>query len=204
MVFCFLITVLGCEKEIEEGVMKSDLSKDVEMVTDYGTIILRLSDETPIHRNNFIKLVNAKYYDSITFHRVKEDYFIQAGNPTTKPGKTFNANRDPEVGYTIEAEFRPNLFHKRGALAAARLVVNTNPKRNSSGLEFSIIQKGTYIDSTLAIDLERLNKNIAHNNVINDPRHKEFFNNYMELTKKLGPLKDEEVSPEDMALYENL
>ena len=55
MLFCFLITVFGCDKEIEENVMKSDLTKDVEMVTDYGTIIMRLSDETPKHRNNFIK-----------------------------------------------------------------------------------------------------------------------------------------------------
>jgi len=120
---CVLVTVFGCDKEIEEGVMKSDLNKDVEMVTDLGTIILRLSDDTPIHRNNFIKLVNQKFYDSLLFHRVIENFVIQAGNPTSKPDKTYSGGGDPEINYTIEAEIKPNLFHKRGALAAVFLIL---------------------------------------------------------------------------------
>jgi len=199
-----LILCYSCDSEIEDGVMTSDLSKDAEMVTDFGTIILRLSNETPLHRNNFIKLVNNKYYDSIAFHRVIENFMIQAGNPTTRPGEKYSGSGDPEIGYTIEAEIRANLFHKRGALGAARIPGDANPHRNSSGLQFYIVQRGAYVDSILDIDLERLNKNIAHNNVINDPRHKEVFNNYMELIKKLRPLEEEEVSPEDMALYKNL
>ena len=74
---CFLLSLLGCDKEIDTGVMKSDLSKDVEMITNYGTIIMRLSDDTPKHRNNFIKLVNEKFYDSIQFHRIIENFVIQ-------------------------------------------------------------------------------------------------------------------------------
>jgi len=184
--------------------MKSDLSKDVEMVTDLGTIILRLSDETPIHRNNFIKLVNQKYYDSIAFHRVVDNYLIQAGNPTTKPGKTYNIIGDSEINYTIESEIKPNMLHKRGALGAARLVSDTNPNRNSSGLQFYIIQSGPNDDSTLNKAIERINKNIAHHNVINNAENKEVFNSYRDLKEKLRPLKDEEVSPEDMALFKNL
>ncbi len=76
---CFIFVLSACDKEIEKGVMKSDLSKDVELITDYGTIILRLSDETPKHRNNFIKLVNQKAYDGVSFHRVINNFLIQTG-----------------------------------------------------------------------------------------------------------------------------
>ena len=143
MLCCCLITVLGCDKEIEEGVMKSDLSKDVEMITDLGTIVLRLSDDTPIHRNNFIKLVNEKYYDSLAFHRIINDFVIQAGNPTSKPNKEYSGGGDPELNYTIKAEINSNLFHKRGALAAARSGGFSNPDLLSSGLQFYIVHHYT-------------------------------------------------------------
>jgi hypothetical protein len=100
---CLLVFLSGCDKEIEEGVLKSDLTKDVEMVTDHGTIIIRLSDETPIHRNNFIKLVNQQFYDSIAFHRIIENFVIQGANPTTKPSQIFNGEGNPELSYTIDA-----------------------------------------------------------------------------------------------------
>jgi len=75
---------ISCDSEIEEGVMKSDLNKDVEMVTNFGTMVIRLADETPLHRNNFIKLVNRQFYDSIAFHRIIEKFMIQGGDPETK------------------------------------------------------------------------------------------------------------------------
>jgi len=114
--------------------MKSDLSKDVEMVTDLGSIIIRLSDETPIYRTNFIKLVNQKFYDSIAFLRVIENFVIQAGNSTTKPSEEYKGNGDPKLSYTIESEINDKLFHQHGALGAARTGGVSNRKRLFSGL----------------------------------------------------------------------
>ena len=201
---CFLLFILACDKEIEEGVMKSDLSKDVEMVTDFGTIILRLSNDTPIHRNNFIKLVNKKYYDSIAFHRVIENYIIQAGNPTSKPTKIYSGGGDPELNYTIEAEFRQNLFHKRGALGAARNGGISNPDRSSSGLQFYIVQRGKQTDSTLNTSLERVNFWSAENNVINSPKLSEDIAEYLSLRKKLEPLKEKDLTEQDTLLLKSL
>ncbi|TJY36213.1 peptidylprolyl isomerase [Pontimicrobium aquaticum] len=193
----FLIT-LGCDKEIEESVMKSDLKKDVEMVTDMGTIIIRLSDETPLHRNNFIKLVNEKYYDSIAFHRIIENFVIQAGNPTTKPNKIYSSGGDPELNYTIEAEIKPNLFHKRGALVAARSGGISNPDILSSGLQFYIVQRGTYNDSTLNIQEERVNKQLAYNKVINSSKIRAEIDNYIKISEEIS----QNISKEDSLKFE--
>lgn len=197
-----LLCIVGCDKEIEQGVMKSDLTKDVEMVTDLGTIILRLSDQTPIHRNNFIKLVNEKYYDSIAFHRIINDFVIQAGNPSTKPGKTYSGGGDPELNYTIEAEINPNLFHKRGALAAARSGGISNPDLLSSGLQFYIVQRGTYNDSTLNIQEERVNEQIAYNSVINSDKIRPELDNYIKISKEIRAIKEEDVTKADTLKFE--
>lgn len=201
---CFLVTIMACDKEIEEGVMKSDLSKDVEMITNYGTIILRLSDDTPKHRNNFIKLVNKKYYDIITFHRVIDNFVIQAGNPTTKPNKTFSGAGDPELNYTIEAEITPNLFHKRGALAAARTGGISNPDLLSSGLQFYIVQRGTYNDSTLNISEARVNNQLAYKNVINKPTIRTDIDNYLKVSEAVQKIKEEDLIKEDTLKIEAL
>jgi cyclophilin family peptidyl-prolyl cis-trans isomerase len=119
----------------EVPVKKKDRKKDIMMVTDSGTIILRLSDSTPLHRDNFIRLVKKGFYDSISFHRVIKSFMIQAGNPLTKR----TAGPD-EVGYTIPAEIRPSLFHKKGVLAAARTPDDVNPEKKSSGSQFYIVQ----------------------------------------------------------------
>jgi cyclophilin family peptidyl-prolyl cis-trans isomerase len=160
---CFIFVLSACDKEIEKGVMKSDLSKDVELITDYGTIILRLSDETPKHRNNFIKLVNQKAYDGVSFHRVINNFLIQTGDmgPDTSG-----------LSYMIDAEFRSDLLHKRGAVNAARMGDDQNPERSSDGTQFTIIQGNTYNDSTLAIAEKRINTWLAYNKVINKPEHK--------------------------------
>ena len=192
-----ILFVLGCDKEIEEGVKQSDLSKDVEMITDLGTIILRLSDETPKHRNNFIKLVNQKFYDGIAFHRVINDYVIQAGNPTSKMSQTYNPKGDPELSYTIEAEFNNNLFHKRGALGAARSPDIMNPSRSSSGFQFYIIQTGKQTDSTIDNHTEKINFLTAKNNVFNQPDFKQEFAKY----HKLIALPDEEASEDDITEF---
>jgi peptidyl-prolyl cis-trans isomerase B (cyclophilin B) len=123
----------------EIRVRKKDLRKDVLMVTDSGNIVLRLSDSTPLHRDNFIRLVRSGFYKGISFHRVIRGFVIQAGDPKTKtvPGDT-SGFRSPS--YTIPAEIRPSFFHKRGVLAAARMGDDVNPARRSSGTQFYIAQ----------------------------------------------------------------
>lgn len=113
--------------------------------TTVGDITIKLYNETPQHRDNFIKLVEEHYYDSILFHRVIKDFMVQAGDPESK-----NAEKGVQLGaggpgYTIPAEFvYPKYFHKRGALSAARQADQVNPERKSSGSQFYIVTGKTY------------------------------------------------------------
>ena len=112
--------------------------------TTLGDIIVKLYDETPLHRDNFIKLAKKGYYDGTIFHRVIKNFMIQGGDPQSK-----NPTPDGHYGtggpdYTIEAEILPGLYHKRGALAAARQGDEVNPERRSSGSQFYIVWGQTY------------------------------------------------------------
>lgn len=112
----------------------------VRFKTTSGEIIVKLYDETPAHRDNFIKLVNSGFYDGVIFHRVIKNFMIQAGDPLTKNAKPGEAVGEGEVNYTIPSEFvYPARYHKRGALAAARHGNEENPERNSSGCQFYIV-----------------------------------------------------------------
>lgn len=122
---------------------------EVKIQTTLGDITVRLYDETPLHRDNFLKLANEGYYDGTIFHRVIKGFMVQGGDPDTK-----NAKKGANYGaggpdYTIEAEIKPGLFHKRGALAAARLGDEFNPERRSSGSQFYIVWGEVYNDSKL-------------------------------------------------------
>jgi peptidyl-prolyl cis-trans isomerase B (cyclophilin B) len=130
-------------------VKKGDLNKDVELVTSKGTMVIRLSDSTPLHRNNFIKLVNQHYYDGTLFHRVMSQFMIQAGDPKSKTAKAGEALGGGSPGYTIPAEMRPGLFHKKGALAEARTPDEINPNKESNGSQFFIVQGRVYDDADL-------------------------------------------------------
>ena len=111
------------------------------IVTSKGTIKIKLYKETPLHRDNFVKLASKKYYDNILFHRVIKNFMIQVGDPLTK-----DPNADPAKygtggpGYTIPAEFIPQFTHKKGALAAARKGDKSNPEKASSGSQFYIVE----------------------------------------------------------------
>jgi cyclophilin family peptidyl-prolyl cis-trans isomerase len=113
--------------------------------TTVGDITIKLYNETPQHRDNFIKLVEEHYYDSILFHRVIKNFMVQAGDPESK-----NADKGVQLGaggpgYTVPAEFvYPKYFHKRGALSAARQADQVNPERKSSGSQFYIVTGKTY------------------------------------------------------------
>ena len=109
----------------------------VEMETPYGRMIIRLYNETPKHRDNFIKLVKEGFYDSLLFHRVIKEFMIQGGDPISKNAPAGMMLGNGEYGLQIPAEFNANLIHKKGALAAAR---TDNPLKESSGCQFYIVQ----------------------------------------------------------------
>jgi cyclophilin family peptidyl-prolyl cis-trans isomerase len=142
-------------------IKKRDRKKDIEFVTTDGTIILRLSDSTPLHRDNFIRLVKSHFYDSILFHRVIQYFMIQAGDPTSRnatPGQVLGDSSPP---YTIPAEFRVTLFHKRGVLAAARESDDVNPSKASSSSQFYIVQGKKFSDAGLdSAETRRLKRKI--------------------------------------------
>lgn len=107
--------------------------------TTQGNIVVKLYDETPKHRDNFIKLVKEGVYDSTLFHRVIKDFMIQAGDPDSKTADDTASLGAGDVGYTIPAEINPLFFHKKGVLAAARQGDEVNPERASSGCQFYIV-----------------------------------------------------------------
>jgi peptidyl-prolyl cis-trans isomerase B (cyclophilin B) len=130
---CFLFTMNGFGQD----------QKRVKVLisTDYGDMVAELYNETPQHRDNVIKLVDAGWYDGSPFHRVIENFLIQGGH---------NADGRVDPGYTIPAEFSTKFYHKKGALAAARMGDNVNPMKESSGCQFYIVQGRVVNEETLA------------------------------------------------------
>lgn len=118
--------------------------------TTAGDITVKLYNETPLHRDNFIKLVKSKFYDGVLFHRVIEKFMIQGGDPKSKTAAVKDTLGNGDVGYTVPAEFRtPKIYHKQGALAAAREGDNSNPKKASSGCQFYIVAGKKFTDAEL-------------------------------------------------------
>ena len=130
----------------------------IEMVTSQGKIALRLYDETPLHRDNFLKLVENHTYDGLLFHRVIKNFMVQAGDPKSRDAKPGQPLGDGTLGYTVPAEFRPALMHKRGALCAARQGDQVNPKKASSATQFYIVQGQVWDDKTLDMMEQRFGK----------------------------------------------
>ena len=121
----------------------------VKIDTSFGVITVRLYDETPLHRDNFVKLAREGYFDGMLFHRVIRDFMIQGGDPDSKTASPGQSLGTGGPGYTIEAEIRKDLFHKRGALAAARQGDQVNPQRRSSGSQFYIVWGQIYKEGQL-------------------------------------------------------
>lgn len=138
-------------------VKKRDRKTDIELVTTEGTIILRLSDSTPEHRDNFIRLVKSHYLDSVLFHRVISGFMIQGGDPASIRAAARQSLGNGGPAYTLPAEINSTLFHKKGALAAARKGDNENPERRSSGSQFYIVHGKTFTDVQMdSIEVARL------------------------------------------------
>ena len=129
----------------------SDMEKrtQVKIETTMGEIVVELYNETPKHRDNFIKLTKEGVYDSTLFHRVIRQFMIQAGDPDSKNAADTAQLGSGDVGYTIPAEFVPKFFHKKGALAAARMGDDANPERASSGCQFYIVTGRKFRESQL-------------------------------------------------------
>lgn len=146
-----LLSLSGYSQK-DSTLKKKDFKKDVLLQTTMGDIVVRLSDSTPLHRDNFLKLVKIRYFDSVLFHRVIKDFMIQGGDPDSKNAPAGQPLGNGGPAYTIPAEFRQSLFHKKGVIAAAR---DNNPQKASSGSQFYIVQGKKFTEA----DLENLENN---------------------------------------------
>ncbi len=126
---------LGCN--VGNGAKKYEV---VEISTDFGNIYIWLYEETPRHRENFLKLSKEGFYNGTLFHRVIKDFMIQGGDPNSRPDGNQLEIGKGGPGYTLPAEILPQFHHKKGALAAARMGDAVNPKKESSGSQFYIVQ----------------------------------------------------------------
>lgn len=138
--------VLLCTLMLAIGTMAMAKNRKVKVITPYGTMVIRLYDQTPKHRDNFLKLSKRHFYDSTLFHRVIKQFMIQGGDPDSKRAKAGAVLGEGDVGYTIPPEFQLDLFHRKGALAAAR---DDNPTKASSGCQFYIVQGKVFTDEEL-------------------------------------------------------
>jgi len=127
--------------------------------TDAGKITLRLYDDTPLHRDNFIRLIRDGFFDGTIFHRVIRDFMIQGGDPTSGKAPRGAKAGEHDAGYTVPAEIRvPAHYHKRGALAAARKSDDENPKFESSGSQFYIVWGAKFKENDLREKREQQRK----------------------------------------------
>ena len=156
------MTFMSCSANSSESSAPANKKSDnkmtkVKLETSLGNIVVELYNETPQHRDNFIKLVKEGYYDGVLFHRVIKDFMIQTGDGKSKTAGPDTMLGDGDPGYTIEAEFvYPKFFHKRGALAAARTGDQVNPERRSSGSQFYIVTGKVYSSDDLKTMVNRL------------------------------------------------
>lgn len=163
------LCLISCNNHTNNNIDK-DMEKEVVvlMKTDKGDIKIKLYNETPKHRDNFIKLVKDEHYNDLLFHRVIKDFMIQGGDPDSKnapKGKMLGAG---DIGYTIPAEFiYPKYFHKKGALAAARQGDQVNPQKESSGCQFYIVTGRKYSENEL-LNMEKQINDSKVNKIFND------------------------------------
>lgn len=128
---------------------KKEKKTYVLVETTYGKMKILLYNETPLHKENFIKLVKKGFFDDLLFHRVINNFMVQGGDPNSKNARAGQMLGNGGPGYTIPAEFNNNFIHKKGALAAARQGDFVNPKKESSGSQFYIVQGQKYNEQQL-------------------------------------------------------
>src|SRR4030095_6136928 len=156
-IFLACTLLVGCKVFAQKDsiVTKKDRKRDVLLQTNFGYIVVRVSYSTPLHRDNFLKLVKIGYYDSVLFHRVIKNFMIQSGDPNSKQAKPGEPLGEGGPDYRIPSEFRTTLFHKKGVIAAAR---DNNPEKASSGSQVYIVQGKIFTDAGLdSVERYRLN-----------------------------------------------
>ena len=167
LILAALVTILtacgaGSKKQNE-----MEKRTQVKFETTLGEIVVELYNETPQHRDNFIKLAKEGIYDSTLFHRVIRQFMIQAGDPDSKTASDTAMLGSGDVGYTIPAEFVPQFFHKKGALAAARMGDDVNPQRESSGCQFYIVTGRKFREAQL-LDMAAQKNNSRVDEIFNE------------------------------------
>jgi cyclophilin family peptidyl-prolyl cis-trans isomerase len=202
----------------------TDKRRKVEIQTQYGNMIVELYNETPKHRDNFIKLVSQKYYDDLIFHRVIKNFMIQGGDPNSR-----NAQPNEQLGnggpeYTIDAEFLPQFIHKKGALSAARQGDNVNPLKKSSGSQFYVVQGNVVPPQQLTAMQSRASQNqiqaLTRQYMAKNPKIEakiksfqdaglhdsvnEIFKSVMELVQKTPEYKPVQYSEQQIQAYSTL
>lgn len=150
--------LIGWSQRYDNQVKKGKANYYVEVSSDYGKMLFKLYNETPQHRDNFVKLVKEGFYDSLLFHRVIKDFMIQGGDPQSKHAAKGAMLGEGTLGYTVPAEFRPELYHRKGALAAARRGGPVNPTKASSSCQFYIVQGNVLSKERLEMFAKRLGK----------------------------------------------
>lgn len=165
-----------CLVLLSELTFSQTFSKEtIQISTEYGVMKIKLFNETPQHRDNFIKLVQEHFYDSLLFHRVIDGFMIQAGDPDSKHADALKVLGDNDLKYTIPAEFVPTLCHKKGMLCAARNGDDVNPTKASSACQFYIVQGKVRDDKELKSYEKRINRDIItkiKEELLKDPTNK--------------------------------
>lgn len=169
LIISLAVTTVACGSGKNKNNMEGTLLK---IETTMGDVTVKLYDETPQHRDNFIKLAKEGMYNGTLFHRVIKDFMIQAGDPDSKNAPQGKSLGGGDVGYTLPAEFVfPKYFHKKGALSAARLGDDINPEKASSGCQFYIVTGRVFNDSTL-LNMEQQKNNAKLNAVFDSLKNK--------------------------------
>lgn len=181
LAFFFIFLFLSCNSQVGND------NTTVLIKTTLGDIKVLLYDDTPIHRDNFIKLVNTGFYEGISFHRVIKDFMIQAGDPETR-SIPVDKSSDSLFTYTIPSEFLKHHFHKKGALAAAREGNDINPYMRSSGTHFYIVQGKKLTDEELDRYEQQINSNVRQS------LFNKFIHHYSDSSATLpAPLTESEI-----------
>ncbi len=207
----WLLFLSGCAQNKKDYV--------VTIKTKYGDMVAILYDETPKHKENFIKLAKEHYFDSLLFHRVIQGFMIQGGDPESKKAQAGQRLGNGGPGHTVPAEFNPKYFHEKGALSAARLGDQQNPSKASSGSQFYIVQGTPLSEEELKTDQMKLNQ--AMQQYFQNPANKPAYDSivlvyqsndvkaYQAMLMKLKPRveketgikTDRDISPEKLKAY---
>ncbi len=170
-----IILSLSLVLAIKQGFSQTYSKETILISTEFGNMKIKLFNETPKHRDNFLKLVREHFYDSLLFHRVIQDFMIQGGDPDSKHAEPSKFLGDGDLKYTIPAEFVPTLCHKKGMLCAARNGDDVNPEKASSACQFYIVQGKVRNDEDLKSFEKRINKATVSSlkeTILNKPENK--------------------------------